>query len=115
MTAATTNAAPTMRVPASGAAVSGTPTVLVPFPQAADRHQDANAVCAAAGAAAVIVHQHAPDHAALGNCIRRLLGGRLGDADARPELLEQMRAGMDELAKRDADAQLARLLTTLLH
>jgi hypothetical protein len=26
-----------------------------------------------------------------------------------------MRAGMDELAERDADAQLARLLTNLLH
>jgi UDP-N-acetylglucosamine--N-acetylmuramyl-(pentapeptide) pyrophosphoryl-undecaprenol N-acetylglucosamine transferase len=96
-------------------AVCGTPSILVPFPQAADQHQDANAACASELSGAVIVHQHAPDHAALGNCIRRLLGGRLGDADARPELLEQMRAGMDELAKRDADAQLARLLTNLLH
>jgi hypothetical protein len=30
------------------------------------------------------------------------------------ELLEQMRAGMDELAQQDADKQLARLLTNLL-
>ena len=62
----------------------------------------------------MIVHQHAPDHTALGNSIRRLLGARLGDADARPELLEHMRAGMDELAQRNADQQLARLLTNLL-
>ena len=95
-------------------AVCGTPSILVPFPQAADQHQDANAACAAELGGAVIVHQHAPDHPALGNSIRRLLGARLGDADARPELLEQMRAGMDELAQRDADKQLARLLTNLL-
>ena len=62
----------------------------------------------------MIVHQHAPDHPALGNSIRRLLGARLGDADSRSELLEQMRSGMDELAERDADAQLARLLANLV-
>ena len=62
----------------------------------------------------MIVHQHAPDHHALGNSIHRLLGSRLGDADSRPELLEQMRVGMDELAERDADAQLAQLLTNLV-
>ena len=62
----------------------------------------------------MIVHQHPPGHPALGNNIRRLLGARLGDADTPPELLEQMRAGMDELAERDADTQLARLLANLV-
>ena len=95
-------------------AVCGTPSILVPFPQAADHHQDANAACAAELGGAVIVHQHAPDHPALGHSIRRLLGARLGDGDARPDLLQQMRAGMDELAERDADDQLARLLATLV-
>jgi UDP-N-acetylglucosamine--N-acetylmuramyl-(pentapeptide) pyrophosphoryl-undecaprenol N-acetylglucosamine transferase len=95
-------------------AVCGTPSILVPFPQAADQHQDANAACAAELGGAVIVHQHAADHPALGNSIRRLLGPQLGDANACPELLKQMRAGMDELAERDADAQLARLLANLL-
>jgi UDP-N-acetylglucosamine--N-acetylmuramyl-(pentapeptide) pyrophosphoryl-undecaprenol N-acetylglucosamine transferase len=95
-------------------AVCGTPSILVPFPQAADQHQDANAACAAELGGAVIVHQHPPGHPALGNSIHRLLGARLGDADARPELLEQMHAGMDDLAERDADAQLARLLADLV-
>ena len=58
-------------------AVCGTPTILVPFPQAADQHQDANAACAAAVAAAVIVHQHSPEHRALGDTLWRLLGSRL--------------------------------------
>ena len=47
-------------------AVTATPAVLVPFPQAADKHQDANAVCAAALGGAVIVHQHSPEHFASG-------------------------------------------------
>jgi UDP-N-acetylglucosamine--N-acetylmuramyl-(pentapeptide) pyrophosphoryl-undecaprenol N-acetylglucosamine transferase len=95
-------------------AVCGTPTILVPFPQAADQHQDANAACAAELGGAVIVHQHAPGHPALGNSIKRLLGARLGDADAQPKLLEQMRSGMNELAERDADAQLAQLLANVV-
>ena len=95
-------------------AVCGTPSILVPFPQAADQHQDANAACAAEQGGAVIVHQHAPDHRTLANSIHRLLGAQLGDADARPELLDQMRTGMDELAERDADAQLARLLADMV-
>ena len=95
-------------------AVCGTPSILVPFPQAADQHQDANAACAAELGGAVIVHQHAPDHPALGNSIHRLLGARLGDADGQPELLKDMRTGMNELAERDADAQLARLLANLV-
>ena len=60
------------------------------------------------------MHQHAPGRSALGNSIRRLLGARLGDADSRPEPLEQMRTGMEELAERDADEQLARLLANLV-
>ena len=94
-------------------AVCGTPTVLVPFPQAADRHQDANAACAASFGAAVIVHQHDPNHHALANIIKRLLGARLGLPNAEPHLLEQMKQGMEQLAKRDADQQLACLLQQL--
>ena len=94
-------------------AVCGTPTVLVPFPQAADRHQDANAACAASFGAAVIVHQHDPNQPVLANTIERLLGARLGHTDADPHLLQQMQQGMEQLAERDADQQLARLLQQL--
>mgnify|MGYP001271185073 CR=1 FL=1 len=96
-------------------AVCGTPTVLVPFPQAADRHQDANAACAAEFGGAVIVHQHAPEHPALARTLDQLLAERLGRKDAEQSgLLEAMREGMMQLAERDADAQLATLLQTLV-
>ena len=100
-------------------AVSGTPTILVPFPQAADRHQDANAACAAALGAAVIVHQHDPDHPALRATLRRLLRSRLRDAaavaDPAPTMdpLPAMASAMRALAVKDADHQLADLLQTL--
>ena len=96
-------------------AVCGTPTVLVPFPQAADRHQDANAACAAEFGGAVIVHQHAPEHPALARTLDQLLAERLGRKDAEQSgLLEAMREGMMQLAERDADAQLATLLQRLV-
>ena len=94
-------------------AVCGTPTVLVPFPQAADQHQDANAACAAALGAAVIVQQHAPQQKVLKETIDRLLGAKLGHSGADLQLLEAMRRGMEQLAERDADQQLAVLLENL--
>ena len=95
-------------------AVCGTPSVLVPFPQAADGHQDANAACAAEFAGAVIVHQHAPEHTALANTLKRLLGTRLGLPNSDSSLLPRMRQGMEQLAERDADAQLVTLLQSLV-
>ena len=96
-------------------AVCGTPSVLVPFPQAADRHQEANAACAAKCGGAVIVHQHAPEHPALARTLDQLLAERLGRKDAQQSgLLEAMREGMMQLAERDADAQLATLLQRLV-
>ncbi len=91
-------------------AVCGTPTILVPFPQAADGHQEANAACAAALGGAVIVHQHNPEEQMLSNTINRLLGHRLGQAQADPSLLPAMRRGMAQLAVRDADQRLRELL-----
>jgi len=95
-------------------AVCGTPSVLVPFPQAADGHQDANAACAAEFAGAVIVHQHAPEHPTLANTLKRLLGTRLGLPNSDSSLLPRMRQGMEQLAERDADAQLVTLLQSLV-
>ena len=95
-------------------AVCGTPSLLVPFPQAADRHQEANAACAAALGAAVIVHQHDADQPALLNTIQRLLEVRLGRTAAVVDPLVQMRQGMQALAERDADQQLASLLQKLI-
>ena len=86
----------------------------MPFPQAADQHQDANAACAASFGAAVIVHQHEPGVPVLEQTIQRLLGHRLGQAQADPTLLATMRQGMAELAVHDADQRLVDLLQQLL-
>jgi len=91
-------------------AVCRMPTVLVPFPQAADRHQDANAACAAALEAAVIVHQHAPEHHALRHTLWRLLGPRLRCCEPAADPLMTLAAGMERLAVRDAEQRLVALL-----
>ena len=95
-------------------AVCGTPAVLVPFPQAADQHQEANASCAASLGAAVIVHQHDPEQPVLFNTVQRLLASRLGHASTTNDPLTHMREGMAGLAERDAERQLAGLLQGLV-
>jgi UDP-N-acetylglucosamine--N-acetylmuramyl-(pentapeptide) pyrophosphoryl-undecaprenol N-acetylglucosamine transferase len=94
-------------------AVCGSPSILVPFPQAADQHQDANAGAAAALGAAVIVWQHPPEHPALEQAIWRLLGPKLRGSGASVDPLNKLQAGMQRLAVRDADQLLAGLLMAL--
>lgn len=88
-------------------AICRTPSILVPFPQAADGHQEANAACAARTGGAVIVHQHAPEATTLRDTILRLLG-------TDTELLQEMRTGMEKLAVQDADQRLVDLLSSLV-
>jgi UDP-N-acetylglucosamine--N-acetylmuramyl-(pentapeptide) pyrophosphoryl-undecaprenol N-acetylglucosamine transferase len=95
-------------------AVCGTPTILVPFPQAADRHQDANAAAAAELGAALIVWQHPPDDEALERAVWRLLGPRLRGGEAAVDPLLELRAGMERLAVRDAEQRLVERLTALV-
>ena len=95
-------------------AVCGTPAVLVPYPAAADRHQDANASAAASLAAAVIVQQHAPESPVLERTLWRLLGPRLRQSPPSADPLSAMRTGMQHLAVRDADQQVAQLITGLV-
>ena len=94
-------------------AVCGTPTILVPFPQAADRHQDANAAAAAELGAAVIVWQHPPQEEALERAVWRLLGPRLRGAALPADPLEELRQGMRRLAVRDAEQRLVARLSAL--
>ena len=92
-------------------AVCRTPAVLVPYPAAADRHQDANAAAAAELGAAVIVWQHPPGEPALEQALWRLLGPRLRGAAASRDPLVAMAAAMEELAVREADRRVAGLLS----
>jgi UDP-N-acetylglucosamine--N-acetylmuramyl-(pentapeptide) pyrophosphoryl-undecaprenol N-acetylglucosamine transferase len=91
-------------------AVCGTPAILVPYPAAADGHQDANATAAAAVGAAVIVWQHPPGEPQLARALWRLLGPRLRGADPAADPLLTLRAGMARLAVADATERLAAVL-----
>ena len=95
-------------------AVCGTPAVLVPYPTAADRHQHANAGAAAALGAAVIVEQQPADSPVLARTLWHLLGPRLRGCAPAADPLTTLRAGMERLAVRDADQQLAQLLQELI-
>ncbi|NDC15904.1 MAG: UDP-N-acetylglucosamine--N-acetylmuramyl-(pentapeptide) pyrophosphoryl-undecaprenol N-acetylglucosamine transferase, partial [Synechococcaceae bacterium WB9_2_170] len=90
-----------------------TPAVLVPFPQAADNHQLANAQAALALGAALLVHQHAPDRPPLGRALWQLLGPRLRGAEGLADPLRSLAEGMGRLAVADADSQLVALLLQL--
>jgi UDP-N-acetylglucosamine--N-acetylmuramyl-(pentapeptide) pyrophosphoryl-undecaprenol N-acetylglucosamine transferase len=94
--------------------VCGTPAILVPYPAAADRHQDANANAAASLGAAVIVWQHEPEVPALELALWRLLGPRLRGVTGSLDPLESLRKGMNALAVRDADQRLAKLVMDLV-
>jgi UDP-N-acetylglucosamine--N-acetylmuramyl-(pentapeptide) pyrophosphoryl-undecaprenol N-acetylglucosamine transferase len=95
-------------------AVAGAPAILVPYPAAADRHQQANAEAAAAVGAAVIVEQHDPEVPVLDRAVWRLLGPRLRGAAPEVDPLEQLRQGMQRLAVRDADQRLVQVLSALV-
>jgi UDP-N-acetylglucosamine--N-acetylmuramyl-(pentapeptide) pyrophosphoryl-undecaprenol N-acetylglucosamine transferase len=94
-------------------AVCNTPALLVPFPQAADDHQTANAEAALAAGAAVLVLQHGPESPVLARALWRLLGPRLRGADPAADPLRLLAAGMQRLAVRQADQALVELLQQL--
>lgn len=106
-------------------AISGTPAILVPYPQAADQHQDANAASAAELGAAVIVHQHPPEDPGLKTTVQRLLRHHLNGTSRQVEgsasqdgknmrfnddPLRLMRQGMEQMAMPDAQHDLVKLL-----
>lgn len=93
-------------------AASRCPAVLVPYPHAADQHQEANAAAVAAFGAAVIVHEN-PDGAPLDRAVRRLLGPRLSMGTPAPDPLVAMVAAMGRLARNNAAADVAKVLETL--
>jgi len=80
----------------------GLPLVLVPYPHAADRHQDANARVLERAGAAVVVPDEAFDDRRLVEVVRELLGNR--------ERLDAMSRASRSLARPQAAEEVARLV-----
>ncbi len=83
----------------------GIPTVLVPYPFAADDHQTLNAQVYVDGGAAVMLKEDELDPRSLGG----LLGELLGD---KREGLDKMRAAMSDMAVRDAAENICKSIET---
>ncbi len=94
-------------------AVCGTPSVLVPYPQAKDRHQDANALCAAEMGAAVIVHQHHPQQKALGEVLMHLLQSHLSEESNSTDILCDMKQAMRQLANQHSSKILVEIINSI--
>ena len=95
-------------------ALCGTPSILVPFPQATDQHQEANATYAAAMGGAIIVHQHLPEENPLGETLVQLLHIRLSGGDCSKDPLIQMRKQMKKLGVIDAEKKIVEILESLI-
>ncbi len=91
-------------------AICGAPTIFVPYPQATDHHQEANALSAAQLGGAVIVHQHSPDKKTLEETIWRLLDSRVPRKDFAYDPLNSMKEGMYRFAVKDAHIKIAEIL-----
>ncbi len=90
-------------------AVCNTPTIFIPFPYAADNHQDCNASYAARFGAALIVHEDLSGEKTLRRVIKPLIQK---DSSTLPSdgLLNNMRQGMKKIAVQDAHLRLVDIL-----
>ncbi len=96
-------------------AITGTPAILVPYPYAADNHQEYNAIYAAQFGGALIVHQHDPGQKALRKVLEHLFRQEPLGSDQPSHLLAEMKKGMETIAAKDAHHCLALLLRELLN
>jgi UDP-N-acetylglucosamine--N-acetylmuramyl-(pentapeptide) pyrophosphoryl-undecaprenol N-acetylglucosamine transferase len=83
-------------------ALAGVPAVVVPFPQAADNHQMANAKVFAAAAACRLI-----DETQCGGALDAALARELQPLVADDRLREEMGRNMQKLARPDAASQIA--------
>ncbi|WP_269623566.1 UDP-N-acetylglucosamine--N-acetylmuramyl-(pentapeptide) pyrophosphoryl-undecaprenol N-acetylglucosamine transferase [Prochlorococcus marinus] len=91
-------------------AVCGTPAIFVPYPYAADNHQECNAVYAALHGGAFIIHQHQSSSKTLQKTIELLFRGYLSNNSIQNDLLEQMSKGMKRIASSKAHLKLVKIL-----
>ncbi len=82
--------------------ISRTPSVLIPFPQATDQHQDLNAAYLASFGGAIIVNQHSPNEIILLNVLNHLLGSIY---------LKKMKSNMKNLLCINSEDVLAKIIT----
>ena len=83
-------------------AVCKTPAILIPYPYAADNHQDVNAAYVAQFGGALILHENVSSDQPLLKAIVRLLETYDTVNGQRNNLLKEMSKGMGSIAVRDA-------------
>ena len=83
-------------------AVCKTPAILIPYPYAADNHQDVNAAYVAQFGGALILHENVSSDQPLLKAIVRLLDTYGTVNGQRNNLLKEMSKGMGSIAVRDA-------------
>nr|AUG32342.1 Undecaprenyl-PP-MurNAc-pentapeptide-UDPGlcNAc GlcNAc transferase [Paulinella longichromatophora] len=84
-----------------------TPTIFIPFPNAADKHQDANACCSTKIGGAVIVWQHNQINQSLVSTLWRLLGPRLRNTESNLDPLMTIASSIKILKMNEADKKLS--------
>ena len=93
-------------------AVTGLPAILVPYPQASDKHQEYNAVSVAKKAAALIVHQKSPHNNSLKITLARLLNNHLKNNDQ--SFVNIMKKSMSEIAIKNAEKNIISIFYELI-
>ena len=94
--------------------VCGTPSVLVPYPQAKDNHQEVNAMTVASKGAAIIVHQNSNNESLLFDVIVNLLDIGEKDKLEKKQKLCSMKKAMKNMSMVDSKEKLLDLIGDLL-
>ncbi len=95
-------------------AMTATPAILIPFPEATDQHQEANASYAAQFGAAVILHQDSPENPSLSEVLWRLLIGRIKGIKKTSDPLTAMEESMKQISAPNAAQKLVKILNQLI-
>ncbi len=93
-------------------AICNCPAILVPYPYAADNHQEFNALYAAQFGAAVLIHQSKSCTIGLRKILKMLLDSYSSSSrnSQSDDLITNMRKGMDQIAIRDAHLNLVDII-----
>ncbi len=92
-------------------AVCNLPAIFIPYPYAADNHQECNAAYAAKFGAALIIHQSKSGKTGLKRAIKLLLDSYYSSKQNQSDnLLDQMRRGMNKIAIKDSHHRVVDIL-----